>query len=95
LIRSIRSHGARKDRQGWLRKQCVRICRLAGVPRVTPHGLRGTASETTLMRVVMSLVQAKLGHRPGTAVTKDHYVGAEAYEEAERLLARAAVAGQN
>jgi hypothetical protein len=47
------------------------------------------------MRVVMSLVQAKLGHRPGTAVTKDHYVGAEAYEEAERLLARAAVAGQN
>jgi hypothetical protein len=33
-----------------------------------------------------------MGHRPGTNVTKDHYLGQEAYAEAERLLARATLA---
>jgi integrase len=93
LIRSVGAHGPRKDRQGWLRKQCVRICSLAGVPRVTLHGLRGTGAERTLMRMVMALVQPTLGHRPGTSVTKDHYLGADAVAEAERLLARATLAG--
>lgn len=81
--------GKRKDRKTWLRDQCVRLCKEAGVPRVTPHGLRGTGSQTTLMRMVMGVVQATMGHAPGTSVTKDHYVGAQVYAEAERLLARA------
>jgi integrase len=72
----------------------VRICALAGVPRVTPHGLGGTGAERTLMRMVMALVQPTLGHRPGTSVTKDHYLGADAVAEAERLLARATLAAQ-
>jgi hypothetical protein len=45
------------------------------------------------MRMVMALVQPTLGHRPGTSVTKDHYLGADAVAEAERLLARATLAG--
>jgi hypothetical protein len=43
------------------------------------------------MRMVMAVVQATMGHRPGTNVTRDHYLGADAYQEAERLLARAAL----
>jgi hypothetical protein len=45
-----------------------------------------------MMRMVMGIVQATMGHRPGTSVTKDHYLGSEAYAEAERLLARATLA---
>lgn len=79
----------RVDRKGWLKDHCVRICKLAAVPRVTPHGLRGTGGQATLMRVVMSMVQASMGHAPGTSVTRDHYLGADAMAEAERILARA------
>jgi integrase len=92
LIRARARGGAPTDRKGWLCGQCIRICRLAEVPRVTPHGLRGSGAEATMMRMVMGIVQATMGHRPGTSVTKDHYLGSEAYAEAERLLARATVA---
>jgi integrase len=92
LIRARARGGDAEDRKGWLCRQCVRICRLAEVPRVTPHGLRGSGAEATMMRMVMGIVQATMGHRPGTNVTKDHYLGQEAYAEAERLLARATLA---
>jgi integrase len=65
LIRASGRFRPRSDRKGWLRAKCVRICRLAGVPRVTPHGLRGSGAEPTMMRMVMAIVQATMGHRPG------------------------------
>ena len=91
LIRALGSRGKpRVCRKNWLKDECVRICHLAGVPRVTPHGLRGTGSQATLMKIVMNLVQAKMGHQPGTSVTKDNYLGEAVYADAERLLARLA-----
>src|SRR4029450_13864927 len=49
LIHGIGRSGPLKDRKRWLLDQCVRICKLAGVPRVTPHGLRGSGAEATMM----------------------------------------------
>jgi len=58
------AHAAtRKRAQDWAREQVTRICKLAGVPRVTPHGLRGTAA--TIAReagATSQLVAATLGH---------------------------------
>jgi hypothetical protein len=45
-----------------------------------------------MMRVVMGIVDASMGHRPGTSMTEHRHLGAEAYAEAERLLARATLA---
>jgi integrase len=37
------AHAATRARpQDWAREQVWRLCKLAGVPEVTPHGLRGT-----------------------------------------------------
>jgi len=38
------------------------------------------------------VTESTMGHRAGTSVTKDHYLGSEAYAQAERLLARATLA---
>ncbi|HVR61837.1 MAG TPA: hypothetical protein VMU50_08045 [Polyangia bacterium] len=76
----------RTDRKGWLHAQCIRICKAAGVPRVTPHGLRGTGMGNDLMRIVLALVQAKGGHALGSKVTKESYIDAGVWSEAERLL---------
>ena len=62
---------------------------------MTPHGLRGSGAEATMMRMVKGIVQATMGNRPGTSVTKDHYLGSEAYAEAERLLARATLTARS
>ena len=35
------------DGKAWLLRAVTAICRLAGVPRVTPHGLRGTSATST------------------------------------------------
>lgn len=70
----------------------VRLCKLAGVDRVTPHGLRGSAA-TKAVRMGGSLedVAAAMGHADGGATLKRHYLGGGAEESArgrqmERLV---------
>jgi integrase len=47
----------------WLLRQVQRLCKLANVPRVTPHGLRGTASDLAQTSgMIGDAVAASLGH---------------------------------
>lgn len=58
-----------------------RWCGLAGVPVVSPHGLRGThATLATRAGATSQLVAGSLGHS-SPAVTEAHYTQAEAVEE--------------
>lgn len=78
------------DPKAWLLRSVTRICKLAGVPRVTPHGLRGTSATQGLLRIVLQLVSAQHGHAE-SEVTRQHYITPEGFAEAERILARATV----
>lgn len=58
----------------WLRKACARMCALASVPPVCPHGLRGT--HATLARAAGAtghLVAQALGHEK-ERTTEQHYL---------------------
>jgi integrase len=61
-----------------LRWWVKRLCKAAGLPEVTPHGLRGT-NATASMQVNTNphLVAAALGHE-SIAVTMRHYVDRDA-----------------
>lgn len=62
-----------RDRH-WLARECKRICRVANVPEVTPHGLRGTHASIIAEQGVTGHVAAQaLGHS-SYAVTEAHYV---------------------
>lgn len=72
----------------WLYNHVERLCVAAGVPRVSPHGLRGTFA--TLAREVMSTekVAATIGNLPRVSAT--NYIEAGAAESADaRRLAEA------
>jgi integrase len=72
----------------WLRDQVRRICKLAGVPVVCPHGLRGTHASLAMAAGASSALVAKsLGHA-SDAVTLAHYAqpAAVAAGAQERLL---------
>lgn len=57
----------------WLLHQVKRICRLAGVPEISAHGLRGTHADLSLHAHVTALaVSQALGHT-STEVTFGHY----------------------
>lgn len=57
----------------WLRYEVRRLCRLAGVPTVCPHGLRGTHASLAMAAGASSvLVAASLGHA-SPSVTLQHY----------------------
>jgi integrase len=57
----------------WLFRHVQRICRLAGVPEISTHGLRGTHADLCLHAHVTALaVSQALGHT-STAVTFGHY----------------------
>jgi integrase len=59
--------------RSWLLRQVKRICRLAGVPQVSAHGLRGTHADLCLHAHVTALaVSQALGHT-STEVTFGHY----------------------
>ena len=59
--------------RSWLLKQVKRICKLAGVPGVSAHGLRGTHADLSLHAHVTALaVSQALGHT-STDVTFGHY----------------------
>jgi integrase/recombinase XerC len=88
------AHAAtRKRATDWAREQVTRMCKLAGVPRVTPHGLRGTnATLATEAGAASHLVAAQLGHA-STAITEGgayidpHRAGAAKRQTALRVLA--------
>lgn len=72
----------------WLGYHVRRLCALAGVPRVTPHGMRGLhASLATAGGTPVDQVARQLGHA-GPAVTRRHYLapGVEAEAGHERAL---------
>ena len=57
----------------WLHRHCVNMCKVAGVSRVTPHGLRGVHADLSLLAAATPLqVSQALGHT-NTGVTFRHY----------------------
>ena len=78
-----------KDRY-WVNYHVKRLCRLAGVPEVGPHGLRGThASLATTEGASSEVVSRALGHT-NTRITERHYTRADATSQAriDRATAR-------
>ena len=73
----------RRDRK-WLWDEVERLCREAGVPRVSPHGLRGM--HATLARrggATSRMVADALGHA-SERVTEDHYIAQGEGKAADR-----------
>jgi integrase len=62
-----------------------RLCRVAGVPRVTPHGLRGSGATTDVLDEVVKRISQRLGHA-NTGVTLDHYLDADTIAVLSRAL---------
>ena len=81
-------HAATRQRpQDWAREQVWRLCKLAGVPRVTPQGLRGTLA--TMGREVGNTSQQVadlLGHA-SPAITDRSYIDGQRAAAAERRAA--------
>lgn len=78
----VNKHGVRRTRH-WAHDQVVRMCKLAGVPRVTPQGLRGTQSTiATAEGGSAHLVAAGLGHS-NTAITEAAYIDKDVASEAK------------
>lgn len=67
----------------WLHYHTTRLCKVAGVPRVTPHGLRGSGA-TQNVRAGMGIeeVARSMGHADKGATLKAHYLGGGAIESA-------------
>lgn len=61
----------------------IRLCKAAGVPRVTPHGLRGSGA-TNAVRLGGSVEQvaAAMGHADDGRTLRRHYLGGGAEESA-------------
>lgn len=72
--------------RSWLLKQVKRMCKLAGVPVVSAHGLRGTHADLSLHAHVTALaVSQALGHT-STDVTFGHYADRGIVDEHEQAL---------
>lgn len=77
----------------WLHRNCLRLCKAAGVPPVTPHGLRGTAATiATPNGAVSHQVAAALGHS-STAITASAYVDKAAAQQATQRAAMRVLTG--
>lgn len=78
----------------WLHYHCRRLCALAGVPPVTPHGLRGTHASLSVVAGASShVVAASLGHT-SYAVTAAHYATKAASTTALSTRALATLKGR-
>lgn len=85
----------------WIHYHAVRLCTIAKVPRVTPHGLRGTHSTIALGQAASSLsvaaalaaVREGLGHAPGSTVTETTYVAPGAVQRAKQRATLRVLAG--
>lgn len=68
-----------------------RLCRLAGVRVVCPHGLRGSAATVAVdLGIDLGQVAAGLGHG-NTSVTRRHYIGGGAEQSAGADRAEASI----
>lgn len=77
----------------WIREQVTKWCKAAGVPAVSPHGLRGTHSTLAQEHGATSRVVADaLGHSSPT-VTQRHYTAPGATERAQASRAWKVLAG--
>jgi integrase len=75
--------------RSWLHHHVVRLCAVAGVPRVTPQGLRGLHATLALeMGVRVDDIARSMGHS-SPAVTRAHYFapGEEDNARTRRVLA--------
>lgn len=63
----------------WVGYHVRRLCKVAGVPVVCPHGLRGTQSSIAVQAMPVEHVAAALG-QTGPAVTRRHYLAGGAEE---------------
>ena len=62
----------------WVFRAARQLCRLAGVPILPPHGLRGTHGRLAVEAGISGdVVAASLGHE-SFAVTEAHYAGGDA-----------------
>ena len=87
LLRSPGASAGRRTRT-WLLKLVKRICRVAQVPEVCPHGLRGTRATLALEAGAGADALAReLGHE-GPGITRAAYAapGAEEGPRTERVL---------
>lgn len=67
----------------WVLRSVARVCTMAGVPAVTPHGLRGTHATLAVgVGISGEAVAASLGHE-SFAVTAAHYAQPEAVSGAK------------
>ena len=85
--------GERRTRY-WVYYHVRRLCRLARVPRVPPHGLRGT--HDTLAREAGAtghLVASALGHADGGRTSERHYADPGAVERARQRRALRVLTG--
>lgn len=74
--------------QDWAREQVWRICKLAGVQEVGPHGLRGThATVARTAGATPELVAATLGHASPAITTGGAYIDKREAEATDRRKA--------
>lgn len=76
LFEGNKGRGVRGDRRSrfWVRSSVKEVCAAAGVPYVSPHGLRGTQGTlATHAQQTAAAVSAALGHA-STAITARAYV---------------------
>jgi integrase len=57
---------ALNDPKWWMIRAATRVCAAAGLPRMTPHGLRGSGATTDVRDEVVARVSKKLGHGHGS-----------------------------
>lgn len=83
LFVKARNRGSEKATRHWLLHHCKRYCKLAGVPVITTHGLRGTHGSTAKRGgATGEIVAAQLGHA-SPAITHAAYVRPEATQAAQ------------
>lgn len=70
----------------WLGYHVRRLCRLARVPEVPPHGLRGTHASIAVRAVATEHVAAELG-QVGPAITRRHYLARGAEQDGRQRAA--------
>jgi integrase len=76
----------------WLRKQVRRFCKLADVPVISTHGLRGTYADLALKAHATPLEVARsLGHE-NTIVTFNNYADRSIVDDQQRARVSAALA---
>lgn len=73
--------------RSWLWRQVKRLCQLAGVPIINPHGMRGTHASLAVEAGTSSqIVAAALGHESFTTTAR-HYATPESVEGARQQAA--------